>query len=284
MKKNLVLGIPSGSLFDSTVALLRKVGIEVVVNGRNFMAEIRGSDIFSRAIIMRPNDLPLALKNGIVDGIITGLDMCLESGLEKELCIIIELNFSKKSKVPARVVIFCRENDSDEIVDSEEILVSAEYINLAKTIFKKAQVFFSTGSTEIKVAIEEFGFRYGVGVVESGKSLKDNNLKIVKVILTTPVIFAVRKENLEFQIFGQMLKGALEAEMYQLVKFNADSKDKDRLIEILPAMESPTISNLADGMIAIETVITKETITDSIIAIRKNGGRNILVQNINISV
>jgi len=158
MKKNLVLGIPSGSLFDSTVALLRKVGIEVVVNGRNFMAEIRGSDIFSRAIIMRPNDLPLALKNGIVDGIITGLDMCLESGLEKELCIIIELNFSKKSKVPARVVIFCRENDSDEIVDSEEILVSAEYINLAKTIFKKAQVFFSTGSTEIKVAIEEFGY------------------------------------------------------------------------------------------------------------------------------
>lgn len=284
MKKIFVLGIPSGSLFDSTVALLRKVGIEVVVNGRNFIAEIRGSDIFSRAIIMRPNDLPLALKNGIVDGIITGLDMCLESGLEKELCMIVELNFSKKSRVPARVVVFCRENDLDEIVDSEEILVSSEYMELARNIFKKSKIVFSTGSTEIKVAIEEFGFRYGVGVVESGKSLKDNNLKIVKVILTTPVIFAVQKESQEFEIFGQMLKGALEAEMFQLVKFNADSKDKERLIEILPAMESPTISNLADGMIAIETVIAKEAITDSIIAIRKNGGRNILVQNINISV
>ncbi len=284
MKKNLTLGVPSGSLFDSTVALLRKVGIEVVANGRNFMAEIRGSDIFSRAIIMRPNDLPLALKNGIVDGIITGLDMCLESGLEKELCIIIELNFSKKSRLPARVVVFCRENDLDEIVDSEEILVSSEYMELARTIFKKAQVFFSTGSTEIKVAMEEFGFRYGVGVVESGKSLRDNNLKIVKVILTTPVIFAVRKESQEFEIFGQMLKGALEAEMYQLVKFNADSKDKDQLIEILPAMESPTINDLADGSIAIETVITKEAITDSIIAIKKVGGRNILVQNLNISL
>ena len=121
-------------------------------------------------------------------------------------------------------------------------------------------------------------------MVESGKSLRDNNLKIVKVILVTPVIFAVRKESQEFEIFGQMLKGALEAEMYQLVKFNADSKDKDRLIEILPAMESPTINNLADGAVAIETVIAKEAITDLIIAIRKNGGRNILVQDINISV
>lgn len=284
MKKNLTLGIPSGSLFESTLALLRKVGIEVVVNGRNFMAEIRGSDIFSRAIIMRPNDLPLALKNGIVDGIVTGLDMCIESGLEKELCIIVELNFSKKSRVPARVVVFCRESDCDEIVDSEEVLVSAEYIELARTIFKRSKIVFSTGSTEIKVAIEEFGFRYGVGVVESGKSLKDNNLKIVKVILTTPVIFAVRKENIEFQIFGQMLKGTLEAEMYQLVKFNADSKNKDRLIEILPAMKSPTINDLADGAVAIETVIAKEAITDSLIAIKKAGGRNILVQNLNISL
>jgi ATP phosphoribosyltransferase len=137
MKKNLVLGISSGSLFDSTLALLRKIGIEVVISGRNFIAEIRGSEIFSRAIIMRPNDLPLALKNGIVDGIITGFDMCLESGLEKELCIIAKLNFSKKSKVSARIVIFCRENDSDEIVDLREVLVSSEYINLAKNIFKK---------------------------------------------------------------------------------------------------------------------------------------------------
>jgi ATP phosphoribosyltransferase len=121
-------------------------------------------------------------------------------------------------------------------------------------------------------------------VVESGKSLRDNNLKIVKVILITPVIFAVRKESQDFEIFGQMLKGALEAENYQLIKFNADSKDKDRLIEILPAMESPTISNLADGSVAIETVIAKEVITDSIIVIRKNGGRNILVQNLNVSM
>ncbi|HRY82869.1 MAG TPA: hypothetical protein P5232_04205 [Candidatus Moranbacteria bacterium] len=284
MKKNLILGVPSGSLFESTLALLKKIGMEIIINGRNFIAEVRGSDIFSQAIIMRPNDLPLALKNGIVDGIITGLDMCLESGLGKELCIITNLNFSKKSRVPAQVVVFCRKNDSDEVVDLEEVLVSSEYINLARTIFKKAQVVFSTGSTEIKVAIEEFGFRYGIGVVESGESLKDNNLKILKVILTTPVIFAVRKENQEFEIFGRMLKGALEAEMYQLVKFNADSKDKDRLIEILPALESPTISDLADRSIAIETIIAKEAITDSIIAIRKNGGRNILVQNLNISM
>ena len=284
MKKNLTLGIPSGSLFESTLALLRKLGIEVVVNGRNFVVEIRGSDIFSRAIIMRPNDLPLALKRGIVDAIITGYDMCVESGLEKEICIIQKLDFSKKSRVPARVVVFCREDDSDEIFDSEEILVSSEYMELAKNIFKKSKIVFSTGSTEIKITIKEFGFRYGVGVVESGKSLKDNNLKIVKTILASPVVFATQEQAEEFDIFGQMLKGVLEAEKFQLVKFNAERKDQENLVKILPALESPTINDLADGAIAIETIIPKEKIADSIIAIKKLGGRNILVQNLNISI
>lgn len=96
MKKNLVLGIPSGSLYEATLALLKKIGIEVVVNGRGFTCEIRGSEIFSKAILMRPNDLPLAAKMGVVDAIIIGSDLYIESGLEKDLCKLVELQFSKK--------------------------------------------------------------------------------------------------------------------------------------------------------------------------------------------
>jgi ATP phosphoribosyltransferase len=282
--KKMTLGISSGSLLKPTLALLNKLGIRVLMNGRNFIAEVRGSNLFSSAIIMRPNDLPLALKNGVVDAIFTGYDMLAESGLGKELCVIQALTYSKKSRLPARVVLFCREDDSDKIEDAENILVSSEYIFLARTVFKKAKIIFSTGSTEIKLAVKKFGFRYGICVTETGKSLEDNGLKILRTLLISPVVFVAREESGEMKIMGEMLAGALSAELYQLVKFNADSGNKDKLVAIIPALESPTISTLADGAMAIETVVLKSAMSDTIMAIKKNGGRKIVIQDINISV
>jgi ATP phosphoribosyltransferase len=278
------LGIPSGSLFEPTLMVLKKIGVRVVVNGRSFRAEIIGSSLFSSAIIMRPNDLPLALKSGIVDAIITGYDMLVESRLEKELCIIQELNYSKKSRTAARVVIFGRKEDADDIVDSEGVAVTSEYMNIARMCFKKASVDFSTGSTEIKVADKRFGYRYGIGVVETGKSLDDNGLEIIKTILVSPVVFVTREESVEMKMLGEMLEGSLEAELYQLVKFNADLVKEEEIVKILPALESPTISNLADGAIAIETVVPKKILSDTIVAIKKKGGRKIIIQDIIVSV
>ena len=164
------------------------------------------------------------------------------------------------------------------------MFVSSEYIFLAKTVFKKAKIIFSTGSTEIKVAVKKFDFRYGICVTETGKSLEDNYLKIVKTILISPVVFAAREESEEIKILGEMLPGALLAELYQLVKFNADLSDKAKLVAALPALESPTVSGLADGAIAIETVVPKNIMADTIIAIKTNGRRKIVIQDINISV
>lgn len=280
----MTLGIPSGSLFEATVVLLKKMEMDIVVNGRNFNAEITGNKIFSKAMIIRPNDLPLALKKGIVDAVITGYDMLAESGLEKEWCVIQELNYSKKSKQPARVVLFCRKDDPDEIIDSEEIFVSSEYPGIAKKIFKKARIIFSTGSTEIKVSDARFGFLYGIGIVETGKSLEDNGLKILKTLLISPVVLLAREKSEEMEIFGQMLKGALDAETFKLLKFNADKEDIKQLVKILPASQSPTVSNLADGAVAIETVVPKNIMADTIAAVKKAGGRNILAQAMDIFV
>jgi ATP phosphoribosyltransferase len=218
MEKKMVLGIPAGSLLEPALALLKKVGMDVVVNGRNFVAEVRGSSVFSKAIIMRPNDLPLAVKTGVIDVAITGNDMLLESCLEKELRKIAELRFSKKSRTAARIVIFGREDEPAGIIDTEDTLVSSEYMYLARTIFKNAKIQFSSGSTEIKVSMKEFGFRYGIGVVETGNSLKDNGLRVIKTILVSPAVLIARKEVIDFQILGQMLKGALEAEQFQLIR------------------------------------------------------------------
>jgi len=282
--EKLTIGLSTGSLKISTLALIEKLGIKFIVNGRNFVADVVGNGLFSKAIFMRPNDLPLALKAGIVDAIITGYDMLAESNLEYSLIIIKRLNFSKESRVPARVIIFCRQEDSDEIFDSEEINVTSEYPNLARRIFRKAGVVFSSGSTEIKVVKEKFGFRYGIGVTETGRSLKDNGLKIIKTILVSPVVFAVRKKTEEFEIFGDMIEGVLLAENYQLVKFNIASEGVGNVVKVIPSFQSPTISDLANGAVAIETVIAKDELLDATIAIKKTGGRNILIQDINVAV
>lgn len=282
--KKLILGIPAGSLQEPLAKILETMGLQVIMNGRNFIAEIRGSELFAKAIIMRPNDLPIALKSGIVDAIITGYDMLCESGLEDEVCVIKKINFSKKSRMPAKVVVFCRQDDSDEIEDAEEINISSEYLNLSRKIFRKANVIFSSGSTEIKVADIRFGFRYGIGVTETGKSLENNGLKIIKTIMISPVIFAVREKTEEFTIFGELLAGVLRAENYQLVKFNISSENESEVVKNISSLNAPTISNLSNGMIAIETIVLKDELIDTMIAIRKNKGEGILVQDVNIVV
>jgi len=280
--KKLILGIPAGSLQESSIKILEKMGLRIMINGRNFIAEIEGSELFVKAIIMRPNDLPFALASGVVDAIITGRDMLMESRLADSLHVIRELNFSKKSRTPTRVIVFCRQNDSDEIEDSDEINVSSEFQQLAIKIFSKANVVFSSGSTEIKVADARFGFRYGVGVTETGKSLADNGLKIVKTIMISPVVFVARKKTEEFEIFGKLLEGVLLAENYQLVKFNISTENVADLVKNIPSLQAPTISNLSNGMIAIETVVAKDKLVDTLITIKKREGRGILVQNISV--
>jgi ATP phosphoribosyltransferase len=282
--KKLNLGLPKGTLENPVLALLEKTGMKIIINGRNFVADIYGNEIFSKAIFMRPNDLPLALKAGIVDAIITGNDMLVESGLEKELKVLKQFDFAKKSMSSASVIIFARKDDEGEVVDSEETVFTSEYVEITKRLFPKSKVIFSTGSTEVKVADPRFGFRYGVGVTETGESLRYNGLKIVKTILVSPVVLVVREEIEELNVFGEMLAGALKAEKYQLVKFNIYSGRVEEILKILPSFRSPTVNHLADGAVAIETVIAKEELIDATIAIKKNGGKDILIQDINVTV
>ena len=93
-----------------------------------------------------------------------------------------------------------------------------------------------------------------------------------------------KKYSAELDVLGQMLKGALDAELFQLVKFNASVADSTELVKNLPAMEAPTVSSLSDGAVAIETIVPRNILTDTVILIKKLGGKNIIIQNITITV
>jgi ATP phosphoribosyltransferase len=277
MRKNLVMGPPNGSLMETTLQLLKTIGVVIKPNGRKFLAEIEGFELFSKAIFLRPQDIPEAIVDGMIDVGICGWDCVVEAGLEGRLIKVAELNYSRQSRQPVRVVVFGK---SSSFVDNEDILVATEYRQLAKKIFHKATARFSHGGTEQKVAYGKYN--YGVGVVETGKSLEENGLQIVKTILVSPTVIMAREDSPEIHLFGEMLQGALQAEQFCLVKMNCASQCVKNILDCVPAIDAPTISNLADGSFAIETVVPKNKLADVLSRLRLEGATGIIVQQLDV--
>lgn len=273
--KKFVLGIPNGSLFKRTSELLGKIGIKVLVNGRSFESGIEGSDIFKRAYIMRPQKIPNAIAGGAIDCGICGWDCVVESGLDGELNKMQMFAYGKRTNKPVKVVVF---SQKDKLVDETNISVSSEYVNIARSVFKKARIDFSYGSTEVDVLSGMYD--YGICVTETGKSLADNGLKIVKMILSSSTVLMSKEDWPEIRFFGQLLQGALNAENYRLIKINVSPRIKKAVISILPAMQSPTVGKLADGSFAVETAVLKNETADLIIKLQKLGAKGIITQNI----
>ncbi len=271
------LAIPNGSLYEATCSLLSKIGITIEANGRKFVSGLKGSVIFDQAIVMRPQDMPEALVVGIADAAIYGYDCHEESGLSNELKVIVELNYSKTSDQPVKLVIFGK---NDELIDDANILVTTEYPRLTANHFKMAKIRFSHGGTEQKVAYGKYD--YGVCVTETGKSLKENGLKIVKTILTSPTVLVAKEETLELKYFGELLAGGLKAAKNRLIKMNANEKVLPEIISLLPSLDAPTVNKLSNGDYAVESVVPKNIICDLIVNLRSKGANGILVQEIEL--
>ena len=275
--KKLVLAIPNGSLKEKTLEMLRKAGLTINFNGRSFEAKIYGNSLFGRAILMRPQKIPGAIVRGVADAGITGMDWLMEKKLEKKLSVIQKLNYGKTSSQAVKIVVFGK---ADKIVDKKSIMVSAEYVNLARRVFKKARIEFSDGSTEVDVSTGIYD--YGVGVCESGQSLRDNGLKILRVIMESPAVLIAKKITPQLKLFGEILNGTLEAEKRSLIKFDCAEYAKEAILTFLPAIDAPTVNRLSNGNYAIETVVSREEAFDLLMKLKQAGARGIIVQDFNI--
>lgn len=276
-QKDSILGLPNGSLFEPTVRLMAKIGIEVDTSSRSFEQPINGFGLFNKILIMRPQAIPTAVSEGILKAGICGWDWVVENGLEESLPKIAELHYGKKSRKAVRIVAFGKD---EKWIDGEGAKIYSEYPALTKKFFPRAQIHFSPGSTEIMVCAGAYDF--GVSVVETGKTLRDNGLEILKVLLISPVILMAKEKTPELEIFGEILKGGLVSEDYQLLKFNADPENLSAILSFLPAMETPTVNRLANNSFSIESVIKKRELTQILIKIKKEGGKGILLQDINV--
>lgn len=279
--------LPNGSLESPTLELMEKIGVKVLFNGRSCEARINGMSLFEKAIRMRPQDIPNAIKRGLALCGIVGFDQVAEymptmmdaNSIDALFSVVTELEYAKVSREPVRIVLFRRQNRDDLNAESENASISSEYPNITRRRFQRANIQFSHGSTEIKVKLGMFDF--GVCVTESGTSIHDNDLVIVETLLVSPVVLIARKKTPEIEVFGQMLRGALESESLQLLKMNVPTEKVDIITKLLPALKAPTLNQLADGSFAFETVSPKAELVDLLIKLRAVGATGILVQDIN---
>ena len=266
----IVLGLPKGSLQESTFALFKRAGFDVSCSSRSYIPSINDDEIACR--LLRPQEMSRYVELGLLDAGICGYDWVYENGSDvREIC---ELNYSKSTANPVRWVLAVP-NDSKikTVKDLEGKRISTEAIGLTKRYLKKhgvkADVEFSWGATEVKAPELVDAI---VDLTETGSSLRANNLRIVDTILVSTTRFIANKDSWKspakrrkLEQLQMLLTGALEARRRVLLKCNAPSKSLDKVTSIMPSLHAPTVNALHGGdWFAVESVVEEGLVRDLI--------------------
>ncbi len=281
----LKLVLPKGSLERATLELFAAADLPVS----------RGSSVDYRATvddpridevrILRPQEIPRYVADGVFDLGITGRDWIEETA--SEVVTLGELHYSKATARPVHIVVAVPQSSPVERVEdlAQGVRVSSEYPDLTRRYFEKlgisADIRLSYGATEAKVPDIVDCI---VDLTETGRALRAAGLRIIATILTShtelvanPVSFQEPAKHHAMDQLLTLLQGTLEARGKVLVKLNVSEDDLDRVIELLPAMKAPTVSKLfgEDGY-ALETVVPKAVINTLIPELKDAGASDII--------
>lgn len=279
---SIILGLPKGSLQESTFALFKRAGFTVACSSRSYIPTIDDPEIKCR--LLRPQEMSRYVELGLLDAGICGYDWVYENGSDvQEVC---ELNYSKATSNPVRWVLAVP-NDSKikSVKDLEGKRISSEAVGLVKRYLKKngvkADVEFSWGATEVKAPELVDAI---VDLTETGSSLRANNLRIVDTILTSTTRLIAnkkawkdKKKRAKLEQLRMLLVGALDAQKRVLLKLNAPAKKLDKITSALPALHAPTVNKLDDAdWFAVESVVEEDKVRDLIPVLRAAGATGII--------
>ncbi len=285
--KKLKLGLPKGSLQQSTFELMKKAGFRFNVSSRSYFPSVDDPEL--DAILIRAQEIGKYVEDGVFDAGITGKDWILET--EADVVEILDLIYAKQSMRPVKWVLAVPENSPVKCVkDLEGKRIATELVNITKKYLKKngvnASVEFSWGATEAKTpelvdAIVE--------VTETGTSLKANKLRIVEVVLESTTKLIANKESLKdpwkkkkIESIAMLLEGALNAENKVGLKMNLEKSKLENVLRVLPAIRKPTISPLSEkNWVAIETIIDESEVKKLIPTLKELGAEGIIEYPLN---
>jgi ATP phosphoribosyltransferase len=278
------LVLPKGSLEKATLDLFDAADLTVIRSSAVDYKAVINDPRVADVRILRPQEIPTYVEEGLFDLGITGRDWVEETA--SDVVSLGELKYSKATSLPIKVVVAVAGDSSVQRVEDlpPGVRVSTEYPELTRRFFAgrgiQADIRLSYGASEAKIPDIADCI---VDITETGRALRAAGLRIVDEILVSYTEVVANRTSYDdpakrhaMTQLMTLLNGALEARGKVLVKLNVSKADFDRVIAILPAMKSPTISQLASGGFAVETVAEKSTINTLIPALKDAGASDIL--------
>jgi ATP phosphoribosyltransferase len=283
----LSIGLPKGSLQESTLSLFRKAGFVITVGSRSYIPSIDDEEL--SGLLIRAQEMARYVQDGILDLGLTGRDWVLEQNAKvKEVCT---LQYAKGGLRPVRWVVAVP-NDSPirRIEDLRGRRIATELVQFTRRFLKEreidALVEFSWGATEVKAPRLADAI---VELTETGSSLAANNLRIVDTILeSTTVLIANRDawkdpwKRQKIENIAMLLAGALRAQEKVGLKMNVARVGLDRVLKVLPALQNPTISSLSEaGWFSLEVIVDEKTVRELIPVLKKAGASGLVEYPLN---
>lgn len=279
------LVLPKGSLERATIELFEAADLAVLRSSEvDYRASVKDHRI-AEVRILRPQEIPRYVADGLFDIGITGRDWVEETGAE--VVSLGELAYSKATSQPIRVVLAVAEGCRWQSVKDMPpgVRVSTEYPGLTERFLErngvKPVVELSYGATEAK--IPEIADAV-VEITETGRALRAAGLRVLDTILVSytelvanPAAYRDPERRKAMEDINTLLQGALKARGRVLVKLNVAAADLGKVIALLPAMRSPTVSELfGGGSYAVETVVPKDSINKLIPELKDVGASDII--------
>jgi ATP phosphoribosyltransferase len=287
--KVLKLGLPKGSLQESTFKMFKKAGFNVSLSSeRSYFPSI--DDLEVEGILLRAQEMPRYVQDGALDCGITGDDWILEN--KADVIKITDLVYAKQGLNKVRWVLAVPQDSSIKTIKQlRGKRIATELVNVTKEYFRKhkikVDVEFSWGATEVKVSAGLVDAI--VELTETGRSLKANKLVEIASLCESTTQFIANKNSYrdswkqnKMEQIALLLKGAITAEEKVGLKMNVKKNDLKKVLAILPALKKPTISGLSEeGWFAVETVIDEKVVRILIPELKRAGAYGIIEYPLN---
>jgi len=286
-KTKLIIGLPKGSLQEATFRIFRKAGYQISLSSRSYIPSLDDPEL--EGMLIRAQEIPRYVEEGVLDAGLTGRDWVLEQGAK--VVEVAELIYAKGCLRPVRWVLAVPENSNiKSSQDLEGKRIATELVNYTRKYFKKkkvkVKVEFSWGATEVKPPFLADAI---VELTETGDSLRANKLKVIETLLESKTLFIANKDSWnvpwkrkKIENLSCLFEGALLAEEKVGLKMNVNRKNLKKMLSVLPALHTPTISNLTDtDWVAVEVVADEKILRDLIPKLKEAGATGIVEYPLN---
>ncbi len=287
MANKLRLGIPKGSLQDATIALFERAGWRIYANGRSYFPSVDDAEI--ECMLIRAQEMARYVEKGVLDAGLTGIDWVVESALDVKS--VTSLTYSKQSRQKVRWVLAVPEDSPyQKAEDLGGKTIATELVEVSRRYFAEkkvpVKVEFSWGATEVKPPTLADAI---VEVTETGSSLRANRLRIIDTVMESETHLIANRsayndawKKQKIDSIALMLNAAISAQGQVGLMLNVNKANLQAILSVLPALNSPTVSELSDSeWVALNTILEEGVVREVVPKLKAAGATGIVEYPLN---